>query len=157
MTEQITDVAVEPADNTADVTWPTSEAASTYTLQISKDGVVFCTLIFNGNGQLTGIAFAPGRAGERHLPSAVKTSNGGLRFTVTGLSSGTSYHLTLTAKDNAEEVIVSYNADFETTGNVATDIDNIESGSSAHKIIRNGQIYILRDGKTFTVQGVELR
>ena len=83
---QIQCKSVEPQDNAATVTWPTSENAATYTIEITKDGVVFCTLIFNGNGQLTGIAFAPGKNGNHHAPAAQMTANG-LQFTVTGLNS----------------------------------------------------------------------
>ncbi len=162
ITQPVTEVSITPADNTATITWPTSEDANTYTLEISKDGVVFCTLIFNANGQLTGIAFAaPGKSGNRHAPAAVKTSNGGLRFTVTGLESGTNYHLTLLAKDSGNQEIASYAADFTTTG-IATGIDNTpfpsgEGWGEASKLLRDGQIFILRGEKVYTLTGAEVK
>ncbi|MBO7458236.1 MAG: leucine-rich repeat protein [Paludibacteraceae bacterium] len=158
ITQPVTEVSITPADNTATITWPTSEDANTYTLEISKDGVVFCTLIFNANGQLTGIAFAaPGKSGNRHAPAAVKTSNGGLRFTVTGLDSGTNYHLTLLAKDSGNQEIASYAADFTTTG-TATAIDNTpfpsgEGRGEASKILLDGQLLILRGNHIYDAQG----
>ena len=156
-------VAVEPGDNMAVFTWPTDDNAASYTIQITKDGVVFCTLIFHANGQLTGIAFAPSRNGSRNMPAAVMTANG-MQFTVTGLSSGTNYAFTLTAKDDQEAVVASYTGEFTTTGQTEapTAIDEIVSsslqgGERGRLILCNGQILILRGDKTYTLQGQELR
>ena len=151
------DVKVEPQDNAATVTWPTSENAASYTIQITKDGVVFCTLIFNANGQLTGIAFAPGRDGQSMAPAAVMTANG-LQFTVTGLTSNTHYGYSLTAKDANEQPIATYSGSFTTTSEgIATGVDNTAVESEITKILRNGEVLILRGGKTYTVQGQEVR
>ena len=156
-------VAVEPGDNMAVFTWPTDDNAASYTIQITKDGVVFCTLIFNANGQLTGIAFAPSRNGSHNAPAAVMTANG-LQFTITGLNSGTNYAFTLQAKDDQEIVLASYTGDFTTTGEaqVPTAIENTpfpsgEGWGEATKVIRDGQIFILRGDKTYTVTGQEIR
>ena len=158
VTEPMTDVEVTPSENEAVVTWPTSENASTYTLVISKDGVVFCTLIFNANGQLTGIAFAPSRDGNAHrTPAAIQTSNGGLRFTVTGLSSATNYHLTLSANDADNQVIVSYASDFTTEGGTQGIEDVLGNKVQSTKISKDGQILILRGDKTYTLTGQELK
>ena len=146
------DVTVEPQDNAATLTWPTSNNAATYTIQITKDGVVFCTLIFNGNGQLTGIAFAPSRDGSHHAPAAKMTANG-LQFTVTGLNSATHYALTLQAKDDQNAVLASYSSEFTTTGS-ATAIDNVPSDRvQCTKVVRDGQIFVLRGEKVYNAQG----
>ena len=157
------EVTVETTDNTATMTWPTDDNAASYTIQITKDGVVFCTLIFNGNGQLTGIAFAPSKDGSRHAPQAKLTANG-MQFTVTGLNSGTHYAFTLTAKDSQEAVLASYTGEFTTTGEaqVPTGIDEIDSsslqgGDRGRLILRDGQFFILRGDKTYTVTGAEVK
>lgn len=151
------DVTIEPQDNAATVTWPTSENAATYTIEITKDGEVFCTLIFNGNGQLTGIAFAPGKNGNRHAPAAQMTANG-LQFTVTGLNSATHYALTLQAKDDQDAVLASYSSEFTTTGeNAPQGIDDINAATKSQKIVRDGQIFILRGDKTYTLTGQEVK
>ena len=155
------DVTVEPQDNAATVTWPTSENAASYTIQITKDGVVFCTLIFNANGQLTGIAFAPGREGQAHAPQALMTANG-MQFTVTGLDSGTHYALTLQAKDSQETVLASYSSEFTTTGhNAPQGLEEISSslqgGDRGRLILHNGQIFILRGEKAYTLTGQEVK
>ena len=147
------DVTVEPGDNTVTLTWPTDDNAASYTIQITKDGVVFCTLIFNGNGQLIGIAFAPSRD-RQSQPLAAKQVANGLQFTVTGLNSATHYAFSLTAKDSQETVLASYTGEFTTTG-VATAIDQItnDQSPSTNKIFRDGQIFILRGDKVYTVDG----
>jgi|GEM_PF-1281567 hypothetical protein len=151
------DVQVEPQDNAATLTWPTSNEAFSYTIEITKDGVVFCRLTFNANGQLTGIAFAPGRDGQSMAPAAVMTANG-LQFTVTGLNSNTQYGYSLTAKDANEQPIATYSGSFTTTSEgIATGVDNTAVESEITKILRNGEVFILRDGKTYTVQGQEVR
>ncbi len=155
------DVQVEPQDNAATLTWPTSNNAASYTIQITKDGVVFCTLIFNANGQLTGIAFAPSREGSHHAPAAIMTANG-LQFTVTGLNSGTQYGYNLTAKDANDQTVATYSGNFTTTGEgVATGIEEISSslqgGDRGRLILHNGQIFILRGEKTYTLQGQEVK
>ena len=152
------DVTVEPQDNAATLTWPTSNNAASYTIQITKDSVVFCTLIFNSNGQLTGIAFAPSRDGQAHAPAALMTANG-LQFTVTGLDSGTQYGYSVTAKDANDQTVATYSGEFTTTSEgIATGIDNTpfpsgEGLGEARKFLRDGQIFILRGDKIYNAQG----
>ena len=155
------DVQVEPQDNAATVTWPTSNNAATYTIQITKDGVVFCTLVFNANGQLTGIAFAPSRDGQAHAPQAIMTANG-LQFTVTGLDSGTQYGYNVTAKDANDQTVATYSGEFTTTSEgTATGIEEISSslqrGDRGRLILRDGQIYILRGEKVYSITGAEVK
>lgn len=152
------DVQVEPQDNAATLTWPTSNNAATYTIQITKDGVLFCTLTFNSNGQLTGIAFAPSRDGQAHAQAAVMTANG-LQFTVTGLNSGTQYGYNLTAKDANDQTVATYSGSFTTTSEgVVTGVENVPSDDvPCTKVIRDGQILILRGDKTYTLQGQEIK
>ena len=156
------DVTVEPSVNTATVSWPTQDNAATYTIQITKDGEVFCTLIFNANGQLTGIAFAPSRDGQSQVPQAILTGNG-MQFTVTGLNSATHYGISLFSKDNSDNVLASFTGEFTTTSADAPQgIDNTpfpsgEGRGEATKLLRDGQIFILRGDKTYTMIGQEIK
>lgn len=152
------DVTVTTDDNTATLTWPTNNAADTYTIEITKDGVVFCTLIFNSNGQLTGIAFALSRNCQPHAPAATMSANG-MQFTVTGLNSSTNYSYTITS-NNGNTVLASYTGEFETTGApaITTDMENPSAKfDEATKILRNNQILILRGDKVYTITGVEVK
>ncbi len=155
------DVQVEPQDNAATLTWPTSNNAASYTIEITKDGVVFCTLIFNANGQLTGIAFAPSRDGQAHAPAAIMTANG-LQFTVTGLDSNTQYGYSVTAKDANDQPVATYSGEFTTTSEgTATGVEEVSSslqgGDRGRLILHNGQIFILRGEKVYTLQGQEVK
>ena len=149
------DVAVVADDNTATFTWPTSNTADSYTIDITKDGVLFCQLTFNANGQLTGIAFAPGRNGQSMAPAATLTISG-MQFTVTGLNSGTNYAFNLTVKSGST-VVASYTGAFATTGGVPTSTDVLQSDHAPRKFMRDNQVLIMRGGKTYTIQGVEVK
>lgn len=149
------DMTVTPSDNEATITWPTEDNAGTYTITIKKDGVVFCTLTFNANGQLTNISFAPGRNGRRHTPAAQLTARG-YQFTVTGLTESTRYACQLDVKDASDNILKNYSGEFTTTSGT-TAVDNAEVSVPVSKIIRAGQIFILRGGKTYTTTGVEVQ
>ena len=146
-------VTVTPSNNEAVFVWRADESAASYNLEIRKDGEVFCTLIFNANGQLTSIAFAPARNGQTHR--AAEQTAAGFRFTVTGLSESTRYTFGMTIKDATNATLQTYTGEFNTTG-VATSVDNATTDTAAQKIIRDGQVFILRSDKTYTTMGVEV-
>ena len=106
-------VVVTPSFNDAEFIWPSNSSADSYTLAISKDGEVFCTLTFNANGQLTGIAFAPSRNGQHNAPAAAQTANG-FAFTVTGLDEGSNYTYNLLIQDRSGNTLKSYSGEFRT-------------------------------------------
>ena len=147
-------VTVTSSDNEAVFVWPADGSADTYNLQISKDGAVFCTLIFNANGQLSSIAFAPSHDRQKHR-TAEQTSNG-FRFTVTGLSESTHYTFDMAVKDATDATLQTYTGEFNTTSS-STAVDNTFIDSTPTKVLRDGQVLILRGNKTYTVTGVEVK
>ena len=149
------DVTVTPSNNEAVFVWPSDGSAATYTLEIRKDGEVFCTLVFNAAGQLSSIAFAPSRNGQPRR--AAEQTGAGFRFTVTGLSQSTHYQFDMTVKDAANTTLQTYTGEFNTTG-TATSVGQTEDTPSAtvQKVLRNGQVYILRGEKTYTLTGEEV-
>ena len=106
-------VVVTPSFNDAEFIWPSNSSADSYTLAISKDGEIFCTLTFNANGQLTGIAFVPSRNGQHNAPAAAQTANG-FAFTVTGLDEGANYTYDLLIQDRSGNTLQSYSGEFRT-------------------------------------------
>ena len=149
-------VVVTPSFNDAEFIWPSNSSADSYTLAISKDGEVFCTLTFNANGQLMGIAFAPSRNGQHNAPAAAQTANG-FAFTVTGLDEGTNYTYNLLVQDRSGNTLQSYSGEFTTQSTTA--LDNTHSQSpitNCQKTLRNGQLVILRDGVEYNAMGQEL-
>jgi len=149
------EVSVEPDVNNATFTWPNNTDANSYSLEIKKDGEVFCTLIFNAQGQLTGIAFAPSREGNRQIAAAEQIASG-WRFTVTGLDAASKYTYDLDVRDASEQSIKNYQGQFQTDG--ITGIDQLTDSPADQftKIIQDGQLIIQRDGKMYNAQGGEL-
>ena len=156
-------VIVIPGTNDVTITWPTEENAYHYIIEIKKDGVVFCTLTFNADGQLLNIAFAPSRDGNnRPALYAEQVINGGLRFTVTGLEEGTNYSYDVITTDQQNQEISTHSGEFTTKGGTTADLSNHstpqrEAGLNTKKLLRDGQLLILRDGKTYNVMGAEIQ
>ncbi|MGM9838417.1 MAG: leucine-rich repeat protein [Paludibacteraceae bacterium] len=151
-------VTVTPSYEDATFTWPSNGNANAYTLEITKDGVVFCTLTFNANGQLMGIAFAPSKdRNNAHAPQAAQATTNGWQFTVTGLNESSNYAYTMTVTDNGNKVLQTYEGTFTTLGGDLPEglTQTSEIATGIQKVIRNGQVLILRDGKTYTLTGQE--
>ncbi|MGM9825309.1 MAG: leucine-rich repeat domain-containing protein [Paludibacteraceae bacterium] len=149
-------VGVTVTGNYATFTWPINPTASSYTLTITKDGEVFCTLIFNNMGQLVGMAFAPARDSK---PSAnqsdAQSTAYGFSFVVTNLDANSHYTYTFTVNGADSEVIETYSGSFDTseeTAIPATQQDN----QLSRKVLRNGQVLILRNGETYDMMGQRL-
>ena len=149
-------VAVDPGITDVTITWPTEGNADTYTIIIKRSSEVFCTLTFNADGQLLNIAFAPSRDGKNHPAQYAVQTVSGYRFTVTGLEEGTHYTYNIDVRDIANKTINSHSGEFTTQS--ITAVDNIQSPvTTCQKLIRNGQLLILRDGKTYNVMGAEFQ
>ena len=150
------EVVVESGTTTVIITWPTEDGVHTYTIVIKKDGAVVCTLTFNSEGQLISIAFAPGRDGNHPAQYAEQAANG-YRFTVTGLEEATDYTYTITTKDASNKTINTHSGKFTTKS--ITAVENTHSQSpmtNCQKILRDGQLLILRDGVEYNAMGQEL-
>ena len=147
-------VIITPGFTDVTITWPTDDDADNYTIVIEKDGEVVCTLTFNADGQLLNIAFAPGRAGNHPVQYAEQAGKG-FRFTVTGLEEGVDYTYDVIVKDANNKNINTHSGRFTTQSHTA--VDNITTDSAnIQKIMRNGQLIILRDGIEYNAMGQEL-
>ena len=122
-----------------------------------EDDEVFCTLVFNANGQLCSIAFAPSRNG-RPAARAAEQSAAGFRFTVTGLSQKTHYAFEMKVKDKADQLLQTYTGEFDTKADTPSAADNVSSEQeSVRKVVRDGQVLIIRGDKTYTATGIEVK
>lgn len=146
-----------PTATTVTFDWQSNRSAATYILVVSTDKEVFCSLVFNAKGQLNSIAYAPGRNGQKHHSAAIQTADG-FRFTVIGLDEVTHYLYTMTVKDVNDIVRTTYTGEFITLGTPAAvdDVNDQTSSAATHKIFRDGQVLIQRDGKTYTLTGIEV-
>ena len=150
------DIVITPGSTDVTITWPTEGNADTYTIVIKKDGEVVCTLTFNAEGQLLNIAFAPGRNGN-HPAQYAEAANNGYRFTVTGLEEATDYTYTITTKDASNKTINTHSGKFTTKS--ITAVENTHSQSpitNCQKLLRNGQLIIIRDGVEYNAVGSRL-
>ena len=148
------DVVVTPGVNDVTITWPSEGNADTYTIVIKKGNEVFCTLTFNADGQLLNIAFAPGRNGNHPVQYAEQAGKG-YRFTVTSLESGTKYGYNIEVKDASNKTIKSHSGEFTTQSTTA--VDNITTNNAnIQKIIRDGQLIIIRNGVEYNAVGQEM-
>lgn len=153
LSAETNEVNITPSQTTADVTWPIVEGADTYDLIIyNESGDEIETYIFNAQGQLQSIILhAPSR-----LNNQQQTQTVGFSFTITGLDSGTTFSYTLIAKDNEDNILNTVNGSFTTQ--ISMGINDLENEKEQSKIeFRNGQIYILRGDKTYTLQGQEIK
>ena len=151
-TVETNSVNVSATETTATVVWPQINNAATYELGIKdQNGNVVCTLVFDSEGKLVSIAFsAPSRDNSTEQAQAA-----GFSFTVTGLESGTTYDLTITAKDSNDQTLQTTTQTFTTEG--LTSVEDVETAIDLNKVIRNGQLFILRGDKTYTVRGQKVR
>ena len=102
------DVAVVPEINNALFTMPKNADANSYTLTIQNNGVTFCTLTFNENGQLSNIDFSTNKSYE------LKSGVSAFQFTVTGLSTAADYGYSFKALASNKSVLKEYTGSFTT-------------------------------------------
>ena len=147
-------VDVTPAANSVEIVWAKVDAAAKYDLKIYKDGELVFEIIFDANGiaELIDHQNAPGR-----VRSSVQSA--GFKYTIEGLEEGVAYTYSIDAKNSADEVIDHHDGGFTTGGGINTDAGLVKSSAmnNGQKLLRNGQLLILRDGKTYTVQGQEVK
>ena len=114
-------------------------------------------MTFNADGQLLNIAFAPARNGDNRPVQYAEQAVSGYRFTVTGLTEATRYAYNVTTKDAANKTIATYSGEFTTKGGITTAVEDIlHSTTNCQKLLRDGQLIIIRDGKTYNVMGKAL-
>ena len=111
-------VIVDPGETTANFTWPTDSAASSYQIDIYKDGEVFCKLTLGPTGQLLGIAFSAPRKGQRDHVQQAKEADlpYTLSFMVTGLEVASRYNYVLSTLDEKGTPLHVYIGAFATFG-----------------------------------------
>ena len=180
-------VTVDAAETTADFTWPTDSAAHFYQIDIYKDGAVFCKLTLGNHGQLLAITFStPGRrapmnnandtqpytlsfkvtgldvASRYNYVLSTLDANGTPLHVYTGAFATTGYPGVLI--EGGDEVIPTppvIPSNPEPSG-TPTGTEEISDGigtfdGSNGKVFLNGQLFILRGDKIYTITGQEVR
>ena len=101
-------------------------------------------------GQLVEINFS------KHAPARLaNNAAGSFSFRYNGLDENTHYWYTMGAYNAQNTELFQTSGSFKTLGNpTPTGMENIQSDHvPCTKIIRDGQIYLLRDGQMYDVQG----
>ncbi len=151
------EVVVEPSTNSVTITWQKEDDADTYIIVIKQGEKVVCTLIFDAEGNLVSVNYLPGRESNKHGIQHAGLTSDSFQYTITGLTPSTDYTYTVTATDDSDNTISSYSGEFTT--HHATSVENTNSQSptiDCQKILYEDHIYILRDGKTYTIMGQEI-
>ena len=150
----VEDFSVTPAQTSAKFVWGAPSNASTYTLDLQQEDAPFFTLVFNATGQLQSISLAP--IGSQVRLTAAEKAGNGFTFNATGLTPLTLYNYDLTIRDAAEVVLQNYSGYFYTTSDIPTGTEDVATDDTTpRKVFRDGQVYILRGGKVYTVMGQE--
>ena len=146
-------VAVIPEINNAVFSMPINESANSYTLTIQNNGVTFCTLTFNSQGQLANIDFSTTKSYE------LKAGVSAYQFTVTGLSEATNYGYSFKALASNKSVLKEYTGSFTTKnadgtggsssggGEGSLAVDNISANNAV--TIANNQILVNGEAPAF--------
>ena len=145
------------AESSVDIEWRAADNAIAYIIEIRRNEELVCTMTFNAEGIILSATYAaPARdkAGNK-VPAAVQTASG-WKYTVDGLETDVEYTYTVTAKNSDDGVIYTKTGTFTTQASEG--IDNVQSGKvQGTKVFIDGQIYILRGNKTYTLQGQEVK
>ena len=154
------EVKVEPEKTEAVFSMPTNESAFTYTLTIQNNGVTFCTLTFNAQGQLVNIDFSINKSYD------LKAGVSGYQFTVTGLSEATDYGYSFKALASNKSVLKEYTGSFTTKngdgtggssqGGTSTAINSVSNATTV--AIVNNQILVNGEAPAFvyTISGQKI-
>ncbi len=149
------EVKVEPEKTEAVFSMPINESANSYTLTIQNNGVTFCTLTFNSQGQLSNIDFSTTKSYE------LKAGVSAYQFTVTGLSEATDYGYSFKALASNKSVLKEYTGSFTTKnadgtggsssggGEGSLAVDNISANNAV--TIANNQIFVNGEAPAFVV------
>ncbi|MBQ8939423.1 MAG: leucine-rich repeat domain-containing protein [Paludibacteraceae bacterium] len=156
--QQDQEVTTEPEEHSVQFTWPAVEGASYYTLIIwanEERTEKICTLTFNTMGQLVEIDFS------KHAPARLpqEKESDSFSFRYNGLDENTDYWFTLTAFSSDEIELYSTSGSFKTLGNqTPTGMENIQSDHvPCTKIIRNGKLYLIYEGRMYDVRGNQIK
>ena len=144
-------VSIEPEETSAMFTWGAVEGAETYVLHVYRDAAQaeeICYVVFDKTGRVISINFA------RHAPKRYAEVEQ-FSYTLEGLTAGTQYWYTVVGRNAEEKAFESTHGSFRTKGTSegTEDIDFIGEKENVHKFLRDGQIYLMYEGRMYDVRG----
>ena len=153
---------VVPNTHSAIFQWTSVPSAETYTLHVYSDSTrteeVFI-ITFDCNGIMTGLHFNP-HAPTRHSESDGEYTTRLFFYTLQGLQSNTDYWYSINGEDSNAQTISNVSGQFHTAAAVETptQIINVQGhDEQCTKVLRNGQIYLMYNGRMYDVQGNRIK
>ena len=155
------EVYVETTAHSASVSYPAVEEGKTTSITIVSQSTGEEYTYYNMDSPVS----------EAYMPrklNYVRTEDNetidGYMFTIPGLAANTTYDYTVTTYNANEEVLAEYTGTFTTLEDEHTSIDQItndqitnDQSQITNKFLRDGQIFILRGDKTYTLTGQEVK
>jgi len=145
-------------DTTATLKWLPDTAVTQYDINVYTNGTHFAQYLVDGNGQI--------KSSQRFAPSiyhqkldTTTSSTEVFVISLNGLSAGTDYNYTIDGTNSQSASIYHEEGSFKTLNEGEEglfDITSDDPRKQARKILYNGQIYILRGEKVYTLQGQEV-
>lgn len=146
---------VEVYDNYVQISWQSVQNARRYEISINKDSIIVYQLTFDSYGHLTDYKHS---IPNRNRISATKLESQGWQYTIEDLTPNTYYTYKIEAFTYNNSIIASYEGEFTTYPDATVDINNIqEDKKNSDKLLRDGQIYILRGDKIYSITGNEIQ
>lgn len=144
--------------STATLKWIPDSTVFQYDINVYTADKLFAHYVVDGNGQIIpSQSFAPSIYKQK-LDTTVSSTDYFV-ITLSGLSAGTDYNYTIDGTNSESAPIYHEEGSFTTLNdNEEGFLDAISNEERKPcKILRNGQIYILRGDKTYTLQGQEVK
>ena len=151
--------AQSDGENSLYINWLQVEGATVYVVTLTaEDGSFEMELTIDTQGHVTSYTRrAPSRAPMHELYEEGEA----WKLRVNGLEYGKNYNITILAKDDTQTLATFHTATATVTEADPQGIDQPTSDSSlkgrANKVVRDGQLLIERNGKTYNAQGAEMR
>ena len=155
------EIGIKQQDYTALFKWPQIDNAEAYALIIKeiKDDTEKVKFVYNfdGEGYMLLVEFgAPGLDGPRGAAQNLEANYKCWQYTVGGLEPNTKYSVTVIAEDASSQELFNKTKSFTTTKIQA--LESVQqSAFSNQKIIRDGQLLIEKDGKTYNAVGTVIK
>ena len=145
------EITISTTENEAIIVVEMIDGAIVYELTVSLlNGTLVATYTYNSKGELISTVY--------YVPS--RTQKDAFQFVVSGLDSGTTYLYSVVAKDGNGNIVNTKEGTFVTESTQG--VENVINASSeniadSRKLLHNNQIFILRNDKTYTITGAEVK
>lgn len=143
-------MTVVPYTNSFDYTWYANPLAYSYEFTLlSANQVILYSCILDGQGKF----WENGNYIEAQL------SDKTFMLGVNGVEPSTLYYYTMYAKYKNGNVLNAYSGSFVTldASDAIQSVQDAGGASAPRKVIRDGQVYIEYNGKTYSVMGMEIK